>query len=179
MPFLVDYTPKIGYNHKDIIYKDRIMNDDKQYLSKEKFEELSQELQTLKTVRRKEIAEKLEYAKSLGDLSENAEYQEARDEQAAIEDRIMNLEEIIKSAEIVLNKKSGKVIVGSKVTVQKVGDSKKNEFQLVGSEEADMSTGKISNQSPIGSCLLGSEKGDVLKCETPNGKVSFKVIEVK
>ena len=155
------------------------MNENKQYLSKEKFNELSEELKNLKTVRRKDVAEKLEYAKSLGDLSENAEYQEARDEQAAIEDRIMNLDAIIKSAEIVLKKKSENVTVGSTVVVKKVGESAKREYQLVGSEEADMSTGKISNESPIGSCLLGSVKGDKITCKTPNGKISFDVLDVK
>ena len=155
------------------------MNENKQYLSKEKFKELSEELENLKTVRRKDVSEKLEYAKSLGDLSENAEYQEARDEQAAIEDRIMNLDAIIKSAEIVLKKKSENVTVGSTVIVKKVGETTKREYQLVGSEEADMSTGKISNQSPIGSCLLGAVKGDKLICETPNGKISFEVLDVK
>ena len=153
--------------------------DEKQYLSKEKFDELSKELELLKTEKRRDVAEKLEFAKSLGDLSENAEYQEARDEQAKTEDRILNLEAILKFAEIVSHKTSDIVSIGSTVIVQKKGQTNQQTFCIVGSEEVDMSIGKISNKSPLGIVLLGKTKGEVVECETPNGKVEYKVINVK
>src|SRR3990167_9344157 len=108
-----------------------------EYLTREKFEALGKELEHLKTVKRKEVAEALEYAKSLGDLSENQEYQEARDAQAILEDRINRLEVILKSAKIVSSKSSGVVSVGSVMTVEKEGDKTKKVFTMVGSEEAD------------------------------------------
>lgn len=161
------------------MYNIRIMDDNKQYLSKEKFKELSAELETLRTEKRKEVAEKLEFAKSLGDLSENAEYQEARDDQAKIEDRIMNLEAILKSAEIVSHKKGGSIAVGSTVVVAKKGAREKLTFSIVGSEEVDMATGKISNKSPLGEALVGKAKGDEAEFETPNGVVQYKIVDVK
>lgn len=160
------------------MYNDQIM-DEKQYLSKEKFDELSKELEMLKTEKRRDVAEKLEFAKSLGDLSENAEYQEARDDQAKVEDRILNLEAILKFAEIVSHKKSDTVSIGSAVVVCKKGQKDEQTFYIVGSEEVDMSAGKISNKSPLGMSLLGKTKGDVTECETPNGKVEYKIVNVK
>ena len=156
------------------------MNEDKQYLSKEKFEELKAELEQLKSKKRREIAEKLEFAKSLGDLSENAEYQEARDDQAALEDRIMNLEAILKQAEIVTKKRGGKgvVSVGSIVTVQRVGEKDKKTYTIVGSEEVDTEAGKISNVSPMGSALMGLLVGDTATCLAPNGEYKCKVVEI-
>lgn len=155
------------------------MSDEKQYLSKEKYKELMTELETLKTVKRKEIAEKLEYAKSLGDLSENAEYQEAREEQASVEDRILNLEAILKSAEIV-SKTSGSTIgIGSKVTVRKGSERTDREYTIVGSEEADAALAKISNKSPIGEALIGKKKGEEVICHTPGGDIKYKVMDVK
>ena len=153
--------------------------DEKQYLSKEKYHELLKELEVLKTEKRKDVAEKLEFAKSLGDLSENAEYQEARDEQANVEDRIMNLEAILKSAEIVANMGGSTVAIGSKVTVKKKGSKDEKNFLIVGSEEVDMDSGKISNKSPLGSSLLGKEKGTNVMVKTPNGEVEYEVVDVK
>lgn len=150
-----------------------------EYLTKEKFEELQNELKELKTNKRKEIAEQLQYARSLGDLSENAEYHEARDTQAKIETRILQLEEILKSAEIVSHKKGSIVEIGSEVVVQKVGDTEKKTFTVVGSEEADMAAGKVSNQSPIGMSLLGKKKGDTFELKTPKGKADYKIVSVK
>ncbi len=153
--------------------------DEKQYLSKGKYNELSKELELLKTEKRKEVAEKLEFAKSLGDLSENAEYQEARDEQANVEDRIMNLEAILKTAEIVSSKKGGTITVGSTAVVCKKGGKTKQTYIIVGSEEVDMSSGKISNKSPLGTALLGKAKGDDVLFSTPNGEVQYTITDVK
>lgn len=155
------------------------MNEDKQYLSKEKFAELTKELEHLKGDKRKDVAEKLEFAKSLGDLSENAEYQEARDEQAAVEDRINNVEAILKTAEIVSKSHTGNVTVGSSVVIIKEGSKDEVEYQIVGSEEADTAAKKISNKSPIGAALIGSTKGETVVAHTPNGDVSYSVVKVK
>src|ERR1700733_7675020 len=137
------------------------MNDHKEYLTKEKLKELEAELHALKTVRRKEVAESLEAAKSLGDLSENAEYQEARELQATIEERIMKLEGIVKNAVIVERHHSDSVDIGSSVMVKKDGDKAERSYTIVGSEEADMASGKISYVSPLGKALMGKKKGDV------------------
>src|SRR6187549_2380224 len=113
-------------------------------VSQEKFDEMIKELDHLKTVRRTEIAENLEYARSLGDLSENAEYQEAREMQAAVEERIGKLEAILKNAKIVHGKKTDSVSMGSTVTVQKVDGDEKHVYIIVGAEETNMFEGKIS-----------------------------------
>jgi transcription elongation factor GreA len=152
---------------------------DKEYLSPEKFEELKNELNTLKTVRRKEVAESLEYARSLGDLSENAEYQEARELQSAIEERIAKLEEVLQNAEIVSHTKSDLVSLGSKVTIQKKDEKDTHKYELVGSEEANMMERKISYMSPLGEAMMGKKKGDEFTFETPNGKQQYKIISIE
>jgi len=149
------------------------------YLTKEKFKELEKELGYLKTVKRKEIAEALEYAKSLGDLSENQEYQEARDSQAVLEDRINRLEIILKSAKIVSPKDSNLVMVGSVVTLEKESDKSLKSYTMVGSEEADAANGKISLRSPLGLAVMGKSKGDNFSFETPSGMMSYKIIDIK
>jgi transcription elongation factor GreA len=153
------------------------MNISREYLSKEKFEELKQELNTLKTVIRKEVAAQLEYAKSFGDLSENAEYHEARERQADVEDRIRELEEIIKTAVIVSHNHGNAIDIGSTVTLKKNG--KEETYHIVGSEEADITQNKISYLSPIGSALIGKNKGDEVVVRTPKGETKYKILEVK
>jgi transcription elongation factor GreA len=150
----------------------------KKYLSKEKHEELLEELENLKTKKRKEIAEKLEFAKSLGDLSENAEYHEARDEQAKVEERIMDIETTLKVAEIVKSKGSGIVTVGSKVVIHDDKKGAEKTWEIVGSEETDLPAGKISNESPLGQKLLGKKVGDTIEIQTPKGKISYKVTKI-
>lgn len=151
-----------------------------EYLSKEKFEELEKELEHLKTTRRKEIAESLEYARSLGDLSENAEYQEAKELQATTEERIQKLEGILKNAVIVDgDTKSDEVRLGSTVVIQKEGEKETHEYTIVGSEEANMRERKLSHLSPLGSALMGKKKGNTFSFETPSGKQNYKVVEVK
>lgn len=150
------------------------------FLTPEKFEELKKELEHLKTVRRKEVAESLEYARSLGDLSENAEYQEARDMQAAIEERIGHLEAVIKSAKIVASGKRGEVVgLGNTVTIQKTGEKDHHGYTIVGSEEANIHEHKLSYLSPLGEALMGKGKGDTFTFSTPSGKQSYKVLEIK
>lgn len=155
------------------------MNDTQAFLTAEKFEELKLELEHLKTVRRKEIAESLEYARSLGDLSENAEYQEARDMQSAIEERIGYLEKTIKEAKIVAHQKKGDVVgLGSTVTIQKDKEKSGREYMIVGSDEANIHEHKLSYLSPLGEALMGKTKGDEFTFTTPNGSQKCKVLKV-
>lgn len=146
-----------------------------EYLTLEKKVELENELNQLKTVRRKEIADALEYAKSLGDLSENAEYHQAREDQANCEDRIAHVEQILKNAVVMDKHHAGHVEVGTTVTVVKKGEKEERQFTLVGSEEADSANGKISNESPIGEALLGKSKGDSVTFSTPKGEVTYTI----
>lgn len=145
-----------------------------EYLTPEKKKELEAELNHLTTVRRKEIADALEYAKSLGDLSENAEYHQAREDQANCEDRIAHLEQILKNAVIMDKHHAGIVEVGATVTVVKKGGEER-QFTLVGSEEADSFGGKISNESPLGAALLGKAKGDTVRVSTPKGEMEYTI----
>lgn len=151
-----------------------------EYLSAEKMQELKNELETLKNVERKKIAEALEYAKSLGDLSENAEYHEARDEQAKVESRIAEIEAVLKSAIVIAKgEKSDTVRAGSNVTLQKRGASSNVNFLIVSSEESDIDTGKISYNSPIGRAVMGRRKGEVFSVRTPNGEAEYTLLEVQ
>lgn len=154
------------------------MDQNKEYLTQEKYDQLQAELDNLRRVRRKEVAENLEYAKSLGDLSENAEYHEARDEQAKIEERIAQLEAVFKVAEIVKPHHSTQVEIGSTVTVKKEGDASTQEFTLVSSEESDIASGKISYRSPLGEALLGKKKGETASFTTPNGDKEYTVVDI-
>ncbi|HUO55979.1 MAG TPA: transcription elongation factor GreA [Candidatus Paceibacterota bacterium] len=153
--------------------------EDSNYLSKEKFDELTAELDHLKTVRRREIAEQLEYARSLGDLSENAEYEEARNLQAATEDRIRVIEDTISRARIIEHTKGNMVSLGSFVTIQKQGDKEEHTYEIVGSAEANMQEHKISHLSPLGSALMERKKGDVFTFETPKGAQKYKIVSIK
>lgn len=150
------------------------------FLTKEKYEELKKELDHLKTVRRKEVAESLEYARSLGDISENAEYQEARDMQAAIEERIQYLEQVIKEAKIVANTKKGDAVgLGSVVSIKNDKDKEPRVYSIVGSEEANIHDHKLSYLSPLGEALMGKTKGDSFTFETPGGKQTYTILKVE
>ncbi len=152
---------------------------DEVVVSQEKFDEMVKELDTLKTVRRTEIAKNLEYARSLGDLSENAEYQEARELQAATEERIRRLEDLVKHAHIVTEGRDKNVIgFGSVVGIKKDGSPDLHEYTIVGSEEADMRERKLSHVSPLGAAMMGKKKGDVFTFETPNGKQTYTIEKV-
>jgi transcription elongation factor GreA len=155
------------------------MNDDTHYLTQEKYDELKNELSYLTTTRRKEIAESLEYARSLGDLSENAEYAEARPLQAATEERIRHLEDILAKAQILKHKKSDKVTLGSVVTITKKGEKEKHEYSIVGSEETNMLERKLSHLSPLGEAMMGKKKGEEFTFETPSGRQKYTIVSVK
>ncbi len=152
-----------------------MMSTPKEYLTKSKQKELQAELEQLKTIERKKIAEKLDYARSLGDLSENAEYHDARDQQSDLETKIENIENILNIAEIITNKKSDTVTMGSKVTIQKVGSSSSIEYEVVGSAEADMLVNKLSHESPLGQAMLTKKVKDIVKLETPAGVAKYTI----
>jgi transcription elongation factor GreA len=150
----------------------------KELMTKETHDSLERELKELVSVRRKEVAASLEAAKSQGDLSENAEYHEAREEQAMVEHRIGQIEEMLKHAEIVKRHSTDLVEVGATVIVKKP-DGSKSTFTLVGSEETDIAAGKISYQSPLGQALMGKKKGECAIVTTPKGEVCYDVVEIK
>lgn len=150
------------------------------YITEEKKKALIEELAHLKGPRRKEILETLEYAKSLGDLSENAEYHQAREDQGKLEDRINQIEYMLQSATVVKKKAhSTKVEIGATVVVKKDSSKTPMTFHIVGAEEADMATGKISNRSPLGQSLFGKEKGAVISISTPKGVVKYTILEIQ
>jgi len=160
---------------------------DKEYLSKEGLEKIKKELEFLKTEKRKEIAEKLKFAKSLGDLSENAEYKETLENQTLVEDKIEKLEDIVNRAVIIERAGGSTVQLGSTVTLKKEGlpagqagnaAGKIYKYNIVGQEEADISAGKLSNQSPIGSALMGKKKGDIISARTPGGEIKYAIIDI-
>lgn len=142
---------------------------------------LENELQDLKIVKRKEIAQKIREAREQGDLSENAEYDAARDEQREIEIRIEELEKLLKNVEVIDEDdiETDKIRVGCKVTVHDLEFDEKLELFLVGSTEANSLTNRISNESPVGTALIGKKKGDMVIVETPAGTVEYKVLEIE
>ncbi|MDP1718800.1 MAG: transcription elongation factor GreA [bacterium] len=147
------------------------------HLSPERLGELKRELDELKNQKRAEVAERLKRAKELGDLSENAEYMEAREEQTQVETRIFELEEMIKNAVLITEVKGDKVQIGSTIEVEK--DGQKMTFKIVGPNEADPTGGKISNESPLGKAFTGRTKGESVKVKTPGGEVTYKVVGIK
>ncbi len=155
------------------------MNNIINYLSREKFEELTKEHAFLTTTRRREVAEQLEYARSLGDLSENAEYEEARNLQAATEDRIRQIEEQLSHVRIIEHSKGNVVSLGSSVTIQKQGEKDEHVYEIVGSAEANMQEHKISHLSPLGAALMEKKKGDTFSFETPKGIQKYKIVAIK
>ncbi len=151
---------------------------DQPYLTPERLEELKAELQDLKINGRIEVSERLKRAKELGDLSENSEYFEAREEQGHIEARIFELEDIIKNARVIAKVDSRTVRVGSTVEVERNG-SERLHFTIVGSNETRPENGLISNESPLGSAFLNKEVGAVVKVKTPKGESTYKILKLE
>ncbi len=154
---------------------------DKNFMTKEGYERTKERLDYLKTVRRQEVAEKLAEARSYGDLSENSEYDIARDEQASVETEIFELENKLKSVEIIDNKKvnTNKVSIGCKVSIQNVKNNQTFEYKIVGDTDSDPMNGLISNASPIGAGLMDKKIGEIAKIKTPMGIVEYKIIGIK
>ncbi len=151
------------------------------YISKEQYEKLKQELEYLKSVERKKIAERIRIAREYGDISENAEYDIAISEQENLERKILELENILKTAKIIRNiKKSNndKILPGVTFEVIEVDTNKKYLFTLVGFGEYNPSVGKISTDSPLGKAFLNKKVSDVVKVQTPKGKVTYKITKI-
>ena len=148
------------------------------YITEEKRKSLEVELEDLRGPKRREILASLEYAKSLGDLSENAEYHQTREDQGKLEERIAKIEQILQFSETVHGGGGEVIEIGSKVTVQKDGTKEEKVCTIVGSEEADMVAGKISNKSPFGEALFGKKKRDKVSFKTPIGVVNYKILSV-
>ena len=147
----------------------------------EGLKKMEQELEELKTVRRKEVAEKIKEARGQGDLSENAEYDAAKEEQGEIESRIVQLENLLRNAEVIDEEQLKKDVVslGSKVKVLDVEFDEEMEYTIVGSTEADPMNGRISNESPLGIALLGQKKGASVMADTPDGEVEFRILDIQ
>ena len=151
----------------------------KNFITKQGLEKLKKELERLKTIKRREIAQSLQKAKELGDLSENAEYSEAKESQSFNEGRISELEEIIKGAATIKTSANQGDIVQIGSTVQVKNGNINREYTIVGSEEADPANGRISNKSPLGVAFLGKKTGDEVEIETPGGKMRYKILGIK
>jgi transcription elongation factor GreA len=151
------------------------------YITPEGLEKLKKELQERKTIKRQEIAKRLREAKALGDLAENTEYTAVKEIQAFNEGRILELEDMIRNAVVIKpDKKKGsrkKVTIGSVVEVR--SGQRKQSFAIVGSQEAQPSQGRISNESPLGQAFLGHQVGDIIEAETPGGKVKYKIVNIR
>ncbi|MCR5798392.1 transcription elongation factor GreA [Eubacterium xylanophilum] len=153
----------------------------KNILTEDGLRSLENELEELKVVKRKEVADKIKEAREQGDLSENAEYDAAKEEQRDIEHRIEEIEKILKNAEVVINDEidGSKINIGSYVTIRDMEFKEDLDYQIVGSTEANSLKGKISNESPVGKALIGCKKGQTVTVETPAGVLKYKITDVR
>lgn len=150
------------------------------YMTQEGKEKLEEELHTLKTVKRKEVVERIKIARDFGDLSENSEYDSAKEEQAFVESRIAQVEKMIRHAVIIEdNEDQNTVALGRKVTFIELPDGEEETYTIVGSAEADPFEGRISNDSPIAKSLLGKEKGEQVMVPTPGGEIEVKIVNIE
>lgn len=154
---------------------------EKKLLTYAGLQKLEAELQDLKVVKRKEVAQKIKEAREQGDLSENAEYDAAKDEQRDIEARIEEIETILKNVEVVVEEEVDldKISVGCKVKIYDCEFEEELEYYIVGSTEANSLEGKISNESPVGKALIGAKVGETIKVETQAGEIEYKVLDIQ
>lgn len=153
-------------------------NEKELYLTQEGLDQIKKELEELKLVKRPEVINALKDARAQGDLSENAEYDAARTEQAIVESRIKELEVMIEKAVVITKVSTDVVAIGTKVTLEYVGDDDTEEYSIVGSKEADPFTNKISNESPIAKAIMGLKVGSVVSVDSPNGKYDVKILAI-
>lgn len=153
-------------------------NEKELYLTEEGLDAIKVELDELIKVKRPNVINALKDARAQGDLSENAEYDAARQEQAVVESRIKELEKMIENAIIIQKSNTDEVSIGTSVTIEYLEDSLEETYSIVGSKEADPFTNKISNESPIASAILGKKVGDIVSVESPNGKYDVKIIKI-
>lgn len=152
---------------------------EQEYLTPEGLKKLEDELEHLKSVRRAEVAQRLHDAMAEGEVEENPEYEDAKNEQAFVEGRILEIETILANAVLIENKgPSNEIRLGSKVTISEVGSGDKEHYVIVGSAEADPASGRISNESPIGRALLGHKVNDIVAVQAPEGQIKFKVTHI-
>ena len=149
-------------------------------LTSEGLHKIEQELEQLKTVRRKEVSEKIKVALSFGDLSENSEYDEAKNEQAMVESRINEIEQMMKNVSVLDEEgiSTESVSVGSKITVKRLSNGKVDTYKIVGSTEAAPLEKKISDESPVGKAMLGHKAGEKVEVETPSGIIEYEIVEI-
>ena len=157
------------------------MEEKKTLLTYSGLKQYQEELENLKSVKRKEIADKLKVAREQGDLSENAEYDAAKDEQSDNERRIEELEQLLKNVEVITDDdvESDKVSIGTKVKIRDMEYKEDLEYDIVGTQQADSLAGKISNESPLGMALMGAKKGQTVTVESPSGPIKYKVLAVE
>ncbi len=157
------------------------MGEKKNILTYEGLKKYEDELEELKVVRRQEVAQKIKEARAQGDLSENAEYDAAKDEQRDIEARIEELEKILKNAEVVVEDEVDleRINIGCRVKIRDLAENEDLEYKIVGSSEANSLQGKISNESPVGKALIGAKKGETVSVETPAGTFKYKVLKIE
>jgi transcription elongation factor GreA len=150
-------------------------------LTAEGYEKLKQEIDHLRGEKRREVAERIRVAREFGDIAENAEYDDAKNEQAMLEHRIAQLEERLLSARVITKKEISKseVSIGSKVRLRDMQANKSFEYHIVGSAEANPAENKLSNESPVGKAIMGHKKGDIVEVSAPRGSLKFKILEIK
>lgn len=148
------------------------------YLTEEGLNELKKELDYLKNEKRPEVIQALKEARALGDLSENAEYDAARAEQAEVEGKIASIEAMLENAEVIKDVNTNKVSIGTTVTLKYLEDEEVDTYTIVGSKEADPFDNKISNESPIAKAIIGSKKGELVTVDSPNGKYQVEILEI-
>ena len=152
----------------------------KHKVSQAHLDQMKEELNYLQTVREKEVAELIREARSFGDLSENSEYDEAKTEQGKLYSRISELEELIENSEVIEISAEGDVIgMGYRVSLQEIGESELEDYEIVGSQESDPRLGRISEDSPIGRALMGKRAGDEILVEAPAGDIRFRIVSAK
>lgn len=149
------------------------------YLTQEGLNEIKEELNLLKMEKRPEIIKAIKEARALGDLSENADYHAAREEQAVLESRIQELEAMVENAVIIKAEKASEVKIGTTVAIKYKGEDEVEEYKIVGSHEADPFQNKISNESPIAKAIMKHKKGDSVTVESPNGKYDVVIVDIK
>jgi transcription elongation factor GreA len=159
------------------VKKEKTMADEKIYVTQDGLKELQDEYDYLVDVRRKEVAEKLKSARELGDITENAAYEAAKDEQSFIEGRVKELEALLEKIEVVEGEKADKVAIGSRVKVRLEADEQ--EFHIVGTTETDPASGRISHKSPLGQALIGKAIGDKIEVDAPVGKLTYCILEIR
>ena len=157
------------------------MSDKEIILTQDGLKRLEEELENLKSVKRREVAERIKIAIGYGDISENSEYEDAKNEQAFIEGRIITLEKMLRNARIINNDDVdiNTVSIGSKVTLQDVEFGDTVEYTIVGTAESDPSQNRISNESPVGKAILGKKKGTVVDVSVPAGIIQYKIVDIK